>query len=224
MFDESFARLNCWRLCADWLRVLRTVGGNGYLRSLAGRSGYSSVYFGWAELQECWPDGEQQARVVSENFREGCQKSINTSRFLHSESFLLNTQTSQEQRVGSSSSKMDHICSFWNIPFVVFSCGFPMEGLAEVFRVRKRVVSKRVPLADVPGPQSWNEGTKKRNDSTKNRNEGTEKERRYQNSERGYTRQNRPFTEPPFCFLSMKEHLIVPCPAECVAGFVLWIV
>ena len=41
--------------------------------------------------------------------------------------------------------------------------------------VRKRVVSKRVALADVPGPQKPERGYKKRNDGTENRKEGTKK-------------------------------------------------
>ena len=55
--------------------------------------------------------------------------------------------------------------------------------------VRKRVVSKRVVLADVPQYQNPERGSMQ-----------------YQKPERGHIRQNRPFAKPPFCFLSNFVH------------------
>ena len=77
-----------------------------------------------------------------------------------------------------------------------FSCDFTFLG------VRKRVVSKRVVLADVPGYQKKNEGTFRCSPDTKNRTEKNSDVPQYQKPERGYIRQDRPFTKPPFCFLS----------------------
>ena len=61
--------------------------------------------------------------------------------------------------------------------------------------VRRRVVSKRVVLADVPGAQKPERGYKNQCSWTR------KPERGYKKTERGHIRQKRPFTKPPSCFL-----------------------
>ena len=85
--------------------------------------------------------------------------------------------------------------------------------------VRKRVVSKRVVLADVPRHQKPERGPRVHSDVPryqKPRNEATfgcspvsktgtkvhSDVPRHQKPEQRYIRQNHPFTKPPFCFLS----------------------
>ena len=69
--------------------------------------------------------------------------------------------------------------------------------------VRRRVVYKRVVLADVPRNQKRERGYIQMFPGTKNRDEGTFGHSPYQKPERGYIRQNHPFTKPPVCFLSI---------------------
>ena len=78
-------------------------------------------------------------------------------------------------------------------------------------RVRKRVVSKRVVLADVPWHQKrGNEGTFRCSPVPNTGTRAHSDVRRCQKPERGYIRQNHPFTKPPFCFLSKKTQLRAP--------------
>ena len=70
------------------------------------------------------------------------------------------------------------------------------------------VVSGRVGLVDVPGPQKPERGHKNRNECTKTSVPGPPKpERRYKEPARGYICQNRPFTKPPLEFCTTTKIL-----------------